>query len=145
MHGQQLYVLGGLKSNVKPIFWLLKSKPDQEKETHTDHKDQTSEKDEKYLLCKQCENKIALPDQRIEVAGEFEHTFLNPEGYVFRIGCFQSADGCLSLGVPTVEWTWFEGFEWQVAICRQCNTHLGWFYRSLGEQNFFGLIQDLLI
>ena len=141
-------------SPVSNIFfspWLeetvcfLKEKADQVKQTVTDLKDQPDEKEEKYLLCKQCQNKITLPNQRIEVAGDFEHTFLNPGGYVFRIGCFQSADGCVSLGVPTSEWTWFEGFEWQVSICRQCNTHLGWYFRSMEDQNFFGLIQDLLI
>ncbi len=128
------------------ILWLLKkSEPEKSKNTLIDIEDDTEKKEEKYLLCKQCENKITLPNQRIEVAGEFEHTFLNPGGYVFRIGCFQSADGCISMGVPTSEWTWFEGFEWQVAICRQCNIHLGWFYRSQQDQNFFGLIQDLLV
>jgi hypothetical protein len=124
---------------------FFKNGPEGKGDVQTEIKDQTDEQEEKHILCKQCENKITQPDQRIEVAGAFEHTFLNPGGYVFRISCFQSADGCISFGVPTKDWTWFEGFEWQVAICNQCNAHLGWFYRSSEEQNFFGLIQDLLV
>ncbi len=124
--------------------WFFVSKTDKKKKKSTKTKVESKEKEEKYILCRQCENKITLPNQKIEVAGEFEHTFLNPGGHVFKIGCFQSADGCISLGVPTAEWTWFEGFEWQPALCNQCNTHLGWFYRSLNHQNFFGLILGLL-
>lgn len=125
--------------------WFLVSLTDGKTQKLTKPKDETEEQEEKYLLCKQCENKITLPNNKIEVAGDFEHTFLNPGGHVFHIGCFFEADGCLALGVPTAEWTWFEGFEWQVALCNQCNTHLGWFYRSREEQNFFGLIMNLLI
>lgn len=124
------------------LFFVSDS--DKKKKKATKIKEESREKEEKYILCKQCENKITLPDQQIEVSGEFEHTFLNPGGHVFRIGCFQSADGCVALGVPTAEWTWFEGFEWQAAICNQCYVHLGWFYRSLSDQNFFGLILDML-
>lgn len=125
--------------------WCLVSYTDGKSKNLTYPQDETEEQEEKYLLCKQCENRITLPNHRIEVAGNFEHTFLNPGGHVFHIGCFYAADGCLALGVPTAEWTWFEGFEWQVALCNQCNSHLGWFYRSREEQHFYGLIMNLLI
>ncbi len=145
MHSRQREVSSGSISSDQGKFWFLVSNTDKKKQKLTKTKDQTEEKEEKFILCKQCENKITLPNKQIEVGGLVEHTFLNPGGHVFRIGCFFEAEGCLAVGVPTAEWTWFEGFEWQVAICNQCNSHLGWFYRSKDDRNFFGLILDLLI
>lgn len=144
MYNRQLNVFDGLSNFEHEKYWCLVSKTDKKKKKWTETDDQTEDKEEHYILCGQCENKITLPNQKVEIAGEFEHTFLNPGGHLFRIGCFQSADGCLSIGVPTTEWTWFEGFDWQVSICNQCNAHLGWLFRSTEDQNFFGLILDKL-
>jgi len=135
----------GIRPTEQDKYWFLVTDTNKKKKIQTKSKAQAEEQEEKYLLCKFCENKITLPNNKIEVGGEFEHTFLNPGGHVFRIGCFFEAEGCIALGVPTSEWTWFDGFEWQVALCKQCNSHLGWFYRSRDEINFFGLIVDLLI
>lgn len=145
MHSRQLEEINSNISSDLRKFWFLVSNTDKKKKRFTETRDQTEEQEEKYILCKNCENKITLPNKQIEVGGLFEHTFLNPGGHVFRIGCFFEAEGCTAVGVPTAEWTWFEGFEWQVAICNQCNSHLGWFYRSMDDRNFFGLILDLLI
>lgn len=125
--------------------WFLVSRTDKKGKGQTDIDEEEEEKEDRFFLCRYCENKIARYDHMMEVSGNFEHTFLNPGGHVFRIGCFEAADGCLYLGVPTTEWTWFEGFEWQVALCNKCQRHLGWFYRSRDERNFFGLILDLLV
>lgn len=133
-------------SPIDPVsYHLLVSNKEKQGKPDANTAEKTKEKEEKYILCKQCENRISHPSNRMEMDGIFEHTFLNPGGHVFRIGCFEAADGCMALGVPTSDWTWFEGFEWQVAICGQCNIHLGWFYRSMNDQNFYGLILDLLI
>lgn len=145
MYSRQLEGINSDISSDQGKIWFLVSNTDKKKQKHTKTKDQPEEREEKYILCKHCENKITLPNKQIEVGGDFEHTFLNPGAHVFRIGCFFEAEGCSAVGVPTVEWTWFDGFEWQVAICNQCNSHLGWFYRSRDERNFFGLILDLLI
>ncbi|MBU2513072.1 hypothetical protein KJ966_17160 [bacterium] len=144
MQTRYINMMGQTENSGKEPVWFFVSKTDKKKKRSTKIKEETREKEEKYILCKQCENKITLPENKFEVGGEFEHTFLNPGGQVFRIGCFKSAEGCIALGVPTAEWTWFEGFEWQPSLCNQCNTHLGWFYRSLYDHNFFGLILDLL-
>ena len=135
-----------LLKDIEPAMILcLVTDSDKEKKKGIETKEQSEEKEEKYILCKHCENKITLPENRMEISGSFEHTFLNPAGHLFRIGCFTAADGCLPLGVPTTEWTWFEGFEWQMAICNSCHSHLGWYYRSQDARNFYGLIMDLLI
>ncbi len=64
-------------------------------------------------------------------------------GIVFHIGCFGDAPGCRTTGVPTSEFTWFGGFAWSLALCGNCNAHLGWRYQG-AQVSFFGLILDRL-
>jgi hypothetical protein len=100
---------------------------------------------ESYLLCQQCHQIITSTSEMIEVAGCHQHTFANPEGILFEIGCFKKAWGCWSVGPATEEFTWFKGFQWKVAVCRRCLMHLGWFYVSSENESFHGLIIDRLM
>ncbi len=111
----------------------------------TEQKEKKKSKKERKLLCKHCEHIISSPEYRINFQGAFDHTFLNPSGQMFQIGCFRKANGCAVLGEVSSEWTWFQGFQWQVALCGQCLKHLGWFYQSETDFPFFGLILDALI
>jgi len=97
------------------------------------------------IRCAHCGQPVSTSDQRIELAGAHEHRFENPVGIAFRIGCFRHAPGCRSVGEATLEWTWFSGHAWRVALCRQCGSHLGWGYGpgATGDA-FFGLILDRL-
>lgn len=103
------------------------------------------ESSEKYLVCKTCENKITTIGHKIEIFGSFKHSFLNPAGHVFEIGCFSEAPGCSILGEPTSEWTWFPDYQWQIALCSSCISHLGWYYSAGKKLSFFGLILNTLI
>lgn len=103
------------------------------------------EEEERLLLCKNCKNKITSLHNSIEVRGQYKHTFSNPHGFVFEIGCFSSAYGCTNQGLLTMEFTWFKGFGWRFALCSNCHIHLGWFYQSGREKSFYGLILDNLI
>jgi hypothetical protein len=96
------------------------------------------------LLCLACGHPITSLRERIAAEGAHQHTFTNPGGYVFRIGCFGRAPGCLQAGQPTLEHTWFPGYAWLYALCGGCRTHLGWVFRS-GQSAFFGLILDRLL
>ncbi|HPC42688.1 MAG TPA: cereblon family protein [Spirochaetota bacterium] len=98
----------------------------------------------KNILCKTCGNPITSDEAGIAMNGSHEHTFMNPRGMVFRIGCFSKAAGCFIVGSPTDEYTWFPGFAWCCVICARCQSHLGWHYRS-GGSGFFGLILDQLV
>ncbi|HVO66177.1 MAG TPA: cereblon family protein [Syntrophales bacterium] len=80
----------------------------------------------------------------ITVNGQHAHIFKNPAGITFHIGCFSTAWGCFTYGIPTYDVTWFKGFSWCVALCANCFYHLGWHYQSGGE-SFFGLILANLI
>lgn len=102
------------------------------------------EKEERALHCKHCLSRITTQAAAVEKEGRHEHTFYNPAGVVFRIGCFSEAQGCLPEGEPTSAFTWFSEYAWQVAYCAQCRMQLGWFYQS-GRGSFWGLILDHLI
>ena len=47
------------------------------------------------------------------------------------------------MGEPTREHTWFTGFAWRIALCAQCQAHLGWRFQNENEY-FHGLIINRL-
>lgn len=99
-----------------------------------------------FLLCRQCRLVITHRSEKLMIEGQHVHTFANPHGIVFEIGCFKSAAGGEPIGPATGEFSWFAGFQWQIAVCRSCLIHLGWmFSRSDANDAFFGLIIDRLI
>ena len=97
------------------------------------------------LLCRNCMTVITAESRRIAVDGAHCHTFANPHGIVFEIGCFQFAPGCAVAGPPTDEFSWFPPHFWQVAVCGSCLSHLGWRFSSTQGTGFFGLILDRLV
>ncbi len=96
------------------------------------------------LACARCRRPITTAAARIAVAGAHAHTFVNPHGLEFRIGCFALATGCLQVGEPTTFWSWFPGYAWQIEHCVGCREHLGWEFRS-ADHRFHGLILDRLV
>jgi hypothetical protein len=74
--------------------------------------------------------------------GAHEHTFMNPAGVRYTVGCYASAPGCIAEGERSAVWTWFPGYAWQIELCRSCGTHLGWSFH--GASVFYGLIVDRL-
>ena len=109
--------------------------PDGDAQTHTARR----------VLCRECLHPITREQDRTNVHGAHQHTFANPSGIVFTIGCFQAADGCGAAGSPSDEFTWFAGFSWRVAVCAACLAHLGWLFSSPSGTAFWGLILDHLI
>lgn len=95
------------------------------------------------ILCRNCYEYIAEKDDEIRVNDSDYHLFKNPAGIYFRIVCFRNARGCTIITDYTGEYTWFDGFNWAVALCRKCHAHLGWHYVS-DDSMFFGLIADRL-
>jgi hypothetical protein len=98
----------------------------------------------RLLACAFCRRPITTDGARIEVGGAHSHSFSNPEGVRFRIGCFADAFGLAPVGARSRYWTWFPGFSWQVELCGGCGEQLGWLYRS-ADSAFHGLILDRLI
>tara|TARA_B100001971_G_C18130450_1_gene504524 strand:- start:600 stop:848 length:249 start_codon:yes stop_codon:yes gene_type:complete len=77
--------------------------------------------------------------------GVHRHTFANPHGIVYQIGCFKSVTGCGYAGPASDEWSWFKGFSWRVAVCGTCLLHVGWLFVSKGGYRFSGLILDRIV
>ena len=100
--------------------------------------------DEK-LLCRECGQMITSPAERTAVQGSCEHTFANPAGILYQIGCFRTVRGCSYVGPATQEWSWFQGYSWRVAVCSRCLTHMGWRYQSFHAPEFHGLILSRLV
>jgi hypothetical protein len=96
------------------------------------------------LACARCQQAITTTAARIEVSGSHTHTFTNPDGYRFVIGCFRDASGLRRFSPQSSEATWFAGYTWQIEACSGCKEQLGWLYRS-GQDTFHGLIVDCLI
>ena len=91
------------------------------------------------IYCKVCGRVVTSKDQKIAVNGSHTHTFFNPAGIVFELGCFGTASGSYSSGEATSEFTWFANYVWRFALCRGCKSHLGWFFET-NSSSFFGLI-----
>jgi hypothetical protein len=100
-----------------------------------------SRRDDEWLRCVACGHAITPREARIGMHGEHVHTFVNPVGQKYSIGCFSSAPGCAGAGDEQSFWTWFPGHTWRVALCRECNTHVGWSFRA-AESAFWGLMVD---
>jgi len=96
------------------------------------------------LACAGCLQAITTAAARTAVGGAHEHTFTNPAGFQFHIGCFARAAGCRAIGEPSTYWTWFAGYSWQVEHCSACGEHLGWLFRGQGHV-FHGLVLDRLV
>jgi hypothetical protein len=108
-----------------------------EDEEHSEHDR------EKALRCRACNFAITAPKERFTQDGKHHHTFFNPAGIVYEIGCFKDAPGCLPYGSLSREFTWFKGYSWQVVYCKECLEHLGWYYATAGN-GFFGLVLNRL-
>ena len=128
-----------------PYSMFQKFDENQSFDSDIDIKDDEKERDEKrFFLCKICRNAITEYETKINVEGHHVHIFTNPADIEYSIGCFSSANGCYTTGVPTSRFTWFPGFRWSYALCSKCRNHMGWSYKS-SLSSFFGLILDNLI
>lgn len=125
--------------------YALRSKEERKASETPTSKTRTKTKpkeEERYIICRQCGQRLSRPSERIAVNGSHTHTFANPSGLVFEIGCFSMARGCAFIGPPSMEFPWFSGYSWQIAICSACQTHLGWLFLGQNSNQFFGFILD---
>ena len=120
---------------------------DPEYEHTVDPEQETREEEDhgRALVCVVCRHVITTSKEKMIMHGKHAHVFFNPAGILFELGCFRSAPGCASLGRPTLEFTWFDGYAWRVSVCSQCGNHIGWQYQNVqGPGGFFGLILSQL-
>ncbi|MBN2362102.1 MAG: hypothetical protein JXR83_21805 [Deltaproteobacteria bacterium] len=106
----------------------------------------SDERTDRTVLCRQCRAAITSQRHVMEVNDQHQHTFFNPAGIIFEIGCFARADGCRVVGTPTTEFSWFAGHAWSYALCGSCQRHLGWFFQgAIAPSGFFGLVLNKLV
>ena len=93
------------------FFRIPADKPGEDGETTTIEKEaeERSPEEEEYILCRQCHQAITKPADRIAMQGSHAHTFANPHGIVFEIGCFRNVRGCGYAGVASDDFSWFAG------------------------------------
>ena len=96
---------------------------------------------ERWVVCNACGGLVADGRAKTVVGGAFAHSFINPAGMIFRVGCFAEAPGARATGEASEHWSWFAGFKWQAGLCVACGRHLGWFFTG-GERGFVALILD---
>jgi len=128
-----------------PFTWLLRQALQQPAaDLRPGSRPDESDSDGRILACGVCLAAVTSPAERMVVAGSHTHSFENPHGIAFHIGCFRATTGCVTVGDASTFFTWFPGHTWQVAVCARCRQHLGWLFRS-GEGRFHGLILDRLV
>ncbi len=103
--------------------------------------DTPSEERPRRVLCSRSRSHVADASEAIEMAGRHQHTCVNPAGITFRIRCFARAPGCVAHGEKSDFFSWFADHAWQIALCKQCRGHLGWFFHG-SDSAFVGLIAN---
>ena len=129
------------------FFRVPADRPDREGDIATAEEEVAEQEpeEEEYIVCRQCRQAITRPAERMAMQGSHQHTFANPHGIVFEIGCFKNATGCGYAGAATDEFSWFPGYSWRICFCSMCLTHLGWLFTSNAGDGFHALILDRLI
>ena len=107
------------------------------------HADDTDSSNEEKFVCEVCRYFITTTSSRIELFGGHVHNRINPAGFVFRLGLFADAPGVVAVTEPSLEFSWFSGYAWQIVVCRGCLEHLGWEFRD--EKRFFALLPEKLV
>ena len=94
------------------------------------------------LVCAACGHPVTRVSDKTEIFGRHDHAF--PYfNQVVQLGCYSDAPGCLSVERISYGYSWFRGYAWQIQVCRNCFTQLGWKYIST-DGSFFGLVFDTL-
>ena len=129
------------------FFRVPADKPDRKGEITTAEKEaaERSPEEEEYIICRQCRQAITRPVERMAMQGSHQHTFANPHGIVFEIGCFKDVIGCGYAGAATDEFSWFTGYSWRLCFCSMCLTHLGWLFSSNAADAFHALILERIL
>ncbi len=133
-----------LSAGIGDVSWFLRGEGENRVTSLVAEHPGKRAREEQKLLCRLCRLAITDETQGLEVNGLHCHTFFNPAGLVFEIACFADAAGCRQEGTASTHFSWFADTSWQVAVCRSCETHLGWYFQG-AETSFYGLIRNRLI
>jgi len=103
----------------------------------------------KAYQCIACGNLITHSDRLLSLDGKTRYLFINPEGVECDFYIFSSCPGAVMFGEATEAHTWFPGYGWRMAFCRNCGQHLGWRYEGVSASTrpsaFWGILVNYII
>jgi hypothetical protein len=94
------------------------------------------------LLCTACGHPATGVAEKTEIFGRHDHAF-RYYNEVVQLGCYRNADGCIGVDRISHGYSWFRGYAWQIQLCKNCSTQLGWKYMT-DDDSFYGLVFDSL-
>lgn len=94
------------------------------------------------LVCASCGHLVTTVSEKIDFLGRHNHDFPY-YGSIVRLGCYRNAPGCVGVERISRGYSWFRGYSWQIQLCGNCYTQLGWKYMS-HDGSFYGLAFKLL-
>ena len=90
------------------------------------------------LVCASCGHYVTTVSEKKNVFGRHDHAF--PYfNHVVQLGSYAEAPGCNSVERVSYGYSWFRGYAWQIQVCENCYTQLGWKYTS-PDDSFYGLV-----
>ncbi len=104
--------------------------------------DQEDETGRTALVCASCAHPVTSVSEKIDVRGRHDHAF-SYYGEVVRLGTFRNSPGCVGVQGISHGYSWFRGYAWEIQVCGNCFTQLGWRYMS-ADDSFYGLIFETL-
>ena len=97
---------------------------------------------ERRLVCASCGHLVTTVPEKIDVRGRHHHDFPYFDAVV-RLGCFRNAPGCVGIERISHGYSWFRDYSWQIQLCRNGYTQLGWKYVP-EDDSFCGLVFQML-
>ncbi|XP_031843037.1 E3 ubiquitin ligase component cereblon [Nomia melanderi] len=100
---------------------------------------------DKLFACNNCNALIGRQSNMLPMSTEGPlGIYCNRAGFIHDIVTLYSAQGLiLSHHPPSTEYTWFPGYAWTIAMCKNCNSHMGWKFTAvesfLKPKTFWGL------
>jgi hypothetical protein len=94
------------------------------------------------LMCAACGHPVTKVAEKTDILGRHDHAFPY-YNEVVQLGCFREAPGCTGVERISYGYSWFRGYSWQIQLCENCYTQLGWKYVSQND-SFYGLVFNTL-
>lgn len=88
---------------------------------------------DKIFVCNQCDAKIGKRSNMLTMSVDGPlGIYCNPAGVIHDIVTLSQAQGLmLSSRTVSLEFTWFQGYGWTIAVCEVCHSHIGWKFTAI--------------
>ncbi|XP_003696072.1 protein cereblon [Apis florea] len=105
--------------------------------------------EDKIFVCSNCDSYIGRQSHMFPMSKEGpQGTYCNPSGIIHETVTLYHAQGLTLSDNPSINYTWFPGYAWTVATCKDCDNHMGWKFtavqNNLKPKAFWGLLRKSL-